>query len=124
MKVLIAEDDLEIAHMLRDILRHAGHRADVFENGDEALAAAQSEPYDALVTDWMMPVVDGIELTRRVRETVDPAPAILMITAIGSEDARAHAFRAGADGFLEKPFNPKRVLAALEGCVGSLRPAK
>ena len=72
MKILIAEDDPVSGMILSKILPKAGYQWVLATDGVEALEVIQREPFDALLTDWMMPRMDGIELTRKVREMVKP----------------------------------------------------
>lgn len=113
-RILIAEDDKRNAELLKKILLKAGYSIDITYNGLEAFEAAQSKRYDALLTDWMMPKMDGIELIRKVRETVRPVPIILVLTALSSDEAREHALNSGADDFLGKPYDPLELLAMVK----------
>ena len=114
MKILIAEDDETSALMLQRTLTKGGYDVTVAHDGIEALAAIKQKPFDALVTDWMMPRMDGIELTRQVRAIVN---VIIVITALDSVEARAHALEAGADDYLAKPYQLRKVLEVLENCL-------
>lgn len=116
MRILIAEDDPVSALLLERTLKRGGYDVLLAKNGTEALDAILSQKFDALVTDWMMPNLDGLELTRRVRATVEPRPLIMMITALTSPEARALALEAGADDYLAKPIEPREVLARLDNC--------
>lgn len=123
MRILIAEDDPVGARLLERTLEKAGYEVAVASNGVEALAALQRERFDALVTDWMMPRMDGIELTIKTREKVRPAPVIIMVTAISSASAKAQALEAGADDYLAKPYDPAEVLRRLSDCLARARQA-
>ncbi|MFH1131104.1 MAG: chemotaxis protein CheB [Pseudomonadota bacterium] len=115
MKVLVAEDDPTSALLMKSILRKSGYEHTITTNGVEALAAAKGESFDVLLTDWMMPDMDGIELVRNIRAEVDPPPLIAMVTTINSPGARKYALEAGADDYLSKPVTPKTLLACIEG---------
>lgn len=122
MKILIAEDDLTSAHLLHRTLLKAGHFVAVARDGKQALLALQQAgqahaPFDALLTDWMMPEMDGIELIRRARTLPGPVPAIMVLTTLSSEQARSHALQAGADDYLAKPYEPRQVLLRLNDCL-------
>jgi two-component system chemotaxis response regulator CheB len=122
VKILIAEDDLTSAHLLHRTLLKAGHAVTVAHDGRQALLALQQAceartPFDALLTDWMMPEIDGIELIRRARALPRPVPAIMMLTTLSSEQARTHALQAGADDYLAKPYEPRQVLLRLNDCL-------
>ncbi len=113
-KILIAEDDLPSAELLKKILTREGHAVDVSYNGSEAFNKLQNSRYDAIVTDWMMPEMDGIELIRKTRETINPAPVIMIITALSSDEARTHALKSGADYFIAKPYEPLEIITQLK----------
>lgn len=113
MKVLVAEDNPASARMMERALSKAGHQVTLAADGAQALAALQQTAVDALLTDWMMPNMDGIELIRRVRQQVQPAPFIMVITALGTADAKAYALDSGADDFLGKPVVLTEMLARL-----------
>lgn len=113
MKVLIAEDDAASALILQRTLSKAGYQVTHAINGMEAWEIIQQESFDALLTDWMMPQMDGMELIRRVRAGIKPLPMIMVITALASPEARLHAMNSGADEYLAKPFGPAQVLQLL-----------
>ncbi|MBN2403522.1 MAG: chemotaxis protein CheB [Spirochaetes bacterium] len=113
-KILIAEDDDQSAELLKMILERAGYSPDVVYNGKKAYSAIKEKKYDVLLTDWMMPQMDGIELIRKVRENIPNPPVIIVITALSSQDARKHALNSGADDFLAKPYKPKDILEKVE----------
>lgn len=114
MKILVAEDEPDNARLLADILAHAAHEVDVVHDGKKALEALRKTRYDALLTDWMMPEMDGVELIRRVRIELRPSPLILMITAIGYDKAREYVLQAGADDYIVKPYTLQQVLKCLD----------
>jgi two-component system chemotaxis response regulator CheB len=116
LRVLIAEDDRTSALLLEHAVTRAGHEALVVQDGQEALSRLGDGGYDAVLTDWMMPRMDGIELIRRAREDVSTPPIFLVVTALASAEARQHALRAGADDYIAKPFSARDVLERLENC--------
>ncbi|MDY6933836.1 MAG: chemotaxis protein CheB [Spirochaetota bacterium] len=113
-KILIAEDNEANAELLLAILRRAGYSADVSNNGKKAFDTIKRNKYDALLTDWMMPEMDGIELIRRVRDTIKPVPIIVIITALSSPEARKHALDSGSDDFIVKPYDPQDIITRLD----------
>jgi len=113
-KVLIAEDDQLLRQLLEATLRPHYPELVLVANGEAALEHLKRQPVDVLVTDWMMPGIDGIELVRRVRRECSPPPFIIMSTVLGSKEAREHALRSGADDFLAKPSTPSEIRACLE----------
>ena len=118
MNVLVAEDDWTSAVLIEQTLGAAGLRAVIASDGAQALTIARSFRFDAVITDWMMPTIDGIELIRRLRarDNEGPPPAIVMVTAIDSPEARSHALSSGADAFLAKPVRPQEVISTLREC--------
>ena len=112
-KVLLADDDRLGARTIAAALRRAGFSVTLAGNGKAALDRLRAEPFDVLLTDWAMPRMDGIALIRRVRETVQPVPCIIMITAIDSPRARSRALDSGADDFLTKPVSGRVVIHAV-----------
>ena len=117
MRVLIAEDDRTSALLLERALTKAGHDSVVVQDGQEALIRLAKGGFDAVITDWMMPRMDGIELVRRAREEVAEPPLFLVVTALASAEARLHAMRAGAHDYLAKPFSARDVVERLENCM-------
>jgi DNA-binding response OmpR family regulator len=113
--VLVVEDRPEIARLIRRSLMLEGYQVDVAEDGRSALAAIRDQPPDLIVLDLMLPDIDGIEITRRVRALEDadhllPLP-ILMVTALDDVQDRVTGLDAGADDYLPKPFKFKELLA-------------
>ena len=113
MKILVAEDDLDNARLLESILKNNAHTVEVVNDGKEALKRLRISQFDALLTDWMMPEMDGVTLIQRVREEVESAPLILMLTAVGDDDSRKKLLQAGADELLIKPYQSADVVRVL-----------
>jgi two-component system, OmpR family, KDP operon response regulator KdpE len=108
-RVLVVDDERQILRALKVILREAGY--DVIEAAtmEEALDRAAVRPPDAAIVDLMLPDGSGIELCRRLREwTTMP---ILVLSAVGEEDAKVEALEAGADDYVTKPFGPRELVA-------------
>jgi len=112
MRVLVVEDDRRLAASLRRSLIESRMAVDVAHDGEEGLAAASSTPYDVIVLDIMLPRLDGLEVTRRLREHRVETP-ILMLTARDAVDDRVGGLEAGADDYLVKPFALREVVARL-----------
>lgn len=121
MKILIAEDDLVSRVLLEKILCKAGHEVLSARNGAEAWKLLKEISFDALLTDWMMPEMDGIELVHKVRAFRRPAPLIMIITALALAEGRARALDSGADDYLLKPYDPGEILARLDSGIRRLR---
>lgn len=103
MKLLIVEDDREIAAYLRKGLREEGHVVDGADNGSDGLFLASTEKFDVIVLDRLLPKLDGIDVLRTLRASGNTTP-VLMLTALGSVTQRVEGFDVGADDYLVKPF--------------------
>ena len=112
MRVLIVEDEVRMASLLRRGLREEGLLADVAVRGEDALWMAGSSPYDAIVLDVMLPGIDGFETCRRLRADGVWAP-VLMLTARDAVEDRVAGLDSGADDYLLKPFSFAELLARL-----------
>jgi two-component system chemotaxis response regulator CheB len=112
-RILIAEDEPTSAVILEAILKREGHQVLMVSNGEQAVEALKKYKFDAVLTDWMMPKMDGLALIRHVRESIKPCPAILMITSISLNSAVEHSLQSGADDYIVKPYMPADVLSAL-----------
>ncbi|MBQ8508402.1 MAG: response regulator transcription factor [Clostridia bacterium] len=112
MRLLLAEDERELARALTAILNHGGYSVDTVYDGQDALDYLLVGEYDGAVLDIMMPKLDGIEVVSRVRKTGKRLP-ILMLTAKSEIDDRVRGLDSGADDYLTKPFAAKELLARL-----------
>jgi two-component system, OmpR family, response regulator len=112
VRVLIVEDELKMASLIRRGLVEEGHAADVARTGEDALWMAEAHPYDAIVLDVMLPRLTGFETCRRLRNAGVWAP-VLMVTARDAVDDRVAGLDAGADDYLTKPFSFAELLARL-----------
>jgi len=112
MRILVVEDELKMASLVRRGLTEEGHAADVATSGEEALWMAEAHEYDAIVLDVMLPRLNGFETCRRLREAGVWAP-VLMLTARDGVDDRVAGLDVGADDYLVKPFSFAELLARL-----------
>ncbi len=112
MRVLIVEDEVKMASLIRRGLRDEGLSADVAVNGEDALWMAGSTEYDAIVLDVMLPGIDGFETCRRLRDGGVWVP-VLMLTARDAIEDRVAGLDGGADDYLTKPFSFGELLARL-----------
>lgn len=112
-KILIVEDELTNAILLKRVINKAGFNTVIAHSGAEALKQVDIQSFDAILTDWMMPQIDGIELIRQIRKKFKNPPYIIMITALVSEGARSYALESGADDYIAKPIDVDEVLTRL-----------
>src|SRR5262245_13128466 len=112
MRVLIVEDELRMASLIRRGLEHEGLAADIAGSGEEALWMAPAHGYDAVVLDVMLPDLDGFEVCRRLRTAGVWSP-VLMLPARDSVDDRVAGLDRGADDYLVKPFAVAELLVRL-----------
>jgi two-component system OmpR family response regulator len=112
MRVLVVEDELKMAGLLRRGLLEDGNAVDVARTGDDALWMARAVEYDAVILDLMLPGLDGLEVCRRLRESGVWAP-VLMLTARDAVEDRIAGLDAGADDYLPKPFSFAELVARL-----------
>jgi DNA-binding response OmpR family regulator len=113
MRLLIVEDNEELAELLARGLRNAGYEADILSSVEEARSVLETTFYAALILDLGLPDGDGLELLREVRHRNNPIP-VLVLTARGGLHDRVHGLRSGADDYLVKPFALEELLARLE----------
>jgi DNA-binding response OmpR family regulator len=112
-RLLVIEDDRDIAHLLSLHLRDLGCEVTLAHDGTAGLAQALSKPYDLIILDLMLPGIEGLELCRRLRTRVTYTP-ILMLTAKSSEPDRVLGLEVGADDYLTKPFSIRELLARVK----------
>jgi len=111
-RVLVCDDETQILRALRVILRDAGFTALPASTGEEALDVAAVSSPDAAILDLVLPDIDGVELCRRLREWTQIP--VIVLSAVGDEDAKVRALAAGADDYVTKPFGPRELIARLE----------
>lgn len=119
-RVLVCDDEPQILRALRVILRDAGYEEVPAASGEEALDLAAVRPPQAAIVDLMLPDIDGVELTRRLREWSEMP--ILVLSAVGEEDRKVEALAAGADDYVTKPFGPRELVARLEAVMRRAHP--
>ena len=110
MKLLIAEDELDLAEALTVFFERNHFAVDAVHNGFDAYEYAVSGAYDALILDVMMPKMNGLQVLERLRSEGIKTP-IMMLTAKGEKEDRITGFNAGADDYLPKPFDPDELLS-------------
>jgi DNA-binding response OmpR family regulator len=110
MRILITEDEKDLADALARGLRQQGYAADIAYDGEQALVMAEVNDYDLIILDLNLPKVDGVEVCRRIRASGSPV-GILMLTARSRLDDRVNGLDQGADDYLVKPFHFPELLA-------------
>lgn len=112
MKILLAEDEAQLARVLVTAITSQGYQVDAAANGQEAVDLAAAHAYDVMLLDIMMPVRDGLSALREIRANGSRAH-VIMLTAMAEVDDRVTGLDAGADDYLTKPFSLKELLARL-----------
>lgn len=118
-RILLADDDRELAQLLRDFLSREGFDVVLAHTADEAVDAARREPFDAAVLDVMMPGRSGLEALRELRR--ETALPVLMLTALGEDVDRILGLELGADDYIPKPCNPRELAARLRAVLRRAR---
>jgi two-component system OmpR family response regulator len=113
VRILVIEDDKDVASFIRNGLSQAGCNVDHAANGKDGLFLATTESYDALVIDRMLPGIDGLTVIRTLRASANTTP-VLILSALGEVDDRVKGLKAGGDDYLVKPFAFSELLARLE----------
>lgn len=121
MRILVVDDDIGTLNALRAHLASSGHQALIARGGSEALSLIEAsvrgaEPIDLMVTDFRMRGMNGLELIRAARRSAPCLPAILM-TAYGHDSLRRRAVEEGANGCLDKPFSPEKLMFEIRSLV-------
>jgi two-component system OmpR family response regulator len=116
VRILVVEDGLKMAGLLRRGLEEEGYAVDVVQTGADAVWAGSENPYDAIVLDLMLPDLDGFAVCRRLRQADRWAP-IIMLTARDAVIDRVSGLDAGADDYLTKPFAFSELLARLRALI-------
>lgn len=112
VSILVVDDQPDIRAMVKMVLEKAGYQTCLFENGAQAVAAARELAPDCIVMDVVMPVMDGLEACRQIRE-FSQVP-ILLLSARGEEDDLVDGFNAGAYDYMIKPFRPRELVARVQ----------
>lgn len=123
-KILIVEDEPAQAEMLAYNLEKSGFEVAVCADGEDGLAIAQVSAFDAVVLDWMLPGLSGLEICRQLRsaEATRNLP-ILMLTARGEEEDRVRGIETGADDYLVKPYSPRELVARMHALLRRANPS-
>ena len=112
MRILLVEDERELSNALVAILTRSNYSVDPVYDGEDALYYLETENYDAVILDIMIPKIDGIEVLKTIRKEGNKIP-VIMLTAKSEIDDRVVGLDSGADDYLTKPFASKELLARL-----------
>lgn len=122
MRLLVIEDDADVASFVRNGLEQAGYTVDSAADGKDGLFLATTEPYDGIIVDRMLPGVDGLTIIRTMRASNISTPA-LVLSALGEVDDRVSGLKAGGDDYLVKPFAFAELQARIEALLRRGQPA-
>ena len=116
--VLVVEDDPDIRELLRFTLERAGLKVVEAESGEDALTVLDGPLPSVAIIDWMLPGINGVELTQRLRkDPLTSAMPLIMLTARGEEADKLKSFDSGIDDYLTKPFSPKELVARVKALI-------
>lgn len=116
MRILIVEDDPDLSRQLAEVMKDAGYAVDVANDGEEGHFLGDTEPYDAVVLDLGLPLIDGVSVLQKWRADGKTFPVIIL-TARDQWAEKVSGFDAGADDYLTKPFHTEELLARLRALV-------
>ena len=116
MRVLVVEDDLDVARQVSDTLRQAKYIVDVAHDGEEGQYLGDTEPYDVVILDLGLPKLDGLSVLRQWRQAGRAMP-VMILTARDTWREKVAGLRAGADDYLAKPFELEEMLARVEALI-------
>ncbi len=114
-RILVCDDEPQILRALKVVLREAGFEPVPAETAEEALDLAAVRPPEAAILDLVLPDGDGVEVCRSLRQWSDMP--VIVLSAVGDEDAKVRALEAGADDYVTKPFGPRELIARLEAAL-------
>ena len=116
MRILIVEDNAELARQVKSTLTHERFVVDVAGDGEEGLFLAETEPYDAVILDLGLPKLDGLSVLQQIRSDGNEVP-VLILTSRDTWREKVTGLRAGADDYLAKPFEFEELLARLDALI-------
>ncbi len=122
--ILIVEDDVALSELIEWNLKSEGYDVRKTPDGEEALIMVREQMPDAIILDWMIENIPGIEVCRQLRREKETSKVpIIMLTARGEEEDRIRGLKTGADDYVTKPFSPKELLARIEALLRRSRPS-
>jgi two-component system phosphate regulon response regulator PhoB len=121
-RILIVEDDNDIAALIAHYLDRAGFGSEIVHDGGKALTAARETPPDLVILDLMLPGLNGLEVCKALRfDTRTASLPIIMLTARGEESERILGLDSGADDYIVKPFSPRELVSRVEAVLARMR---
>ena len=121
LRILMAEDNTINQRVGKLILRRAGFDIDLVADGNEAVEAHRAKPYDLILMDCQMPLMDGFEASRQIRSLGKPQPVIVAVTANALVGERERCLNAGMDDYLSKPFQAEQLVSIVKKWVAHRR---
>ncbi len=116
LKVLIVEDETQVARLIELELSYEGYQVDIAKTGKEALEKVENFKPDLIVLDWMLPEMDGLEVTRRIRSEGNDVP-VIVLTGKDALSDKVNSLDSGADDFITKPFATEELLARIRAII-------
>jgi len=113
-KILVVDDNLDMCQIISDILKEGGHSVNISYNGEDALMKIKKNHYDLIVLDYKLNEISGLMVLEKALQII-PSLKIIMISAFGSDSTKAKAIELGAGDFIDKPFDIKRFVQAVQG---------
>ncbi|MES2500125.1 MAG: response regulator transcription factor [Pseudomonadota bacterium] len=119
-KILLIDDDVELVEMLKEYIELEGFTVDVAHNGEAGLKILQANHYDLAVLDVMMPILNGVDTLRRIRQASNMP--VIMLTAKGDDADRIVGLELGADDYVPKPCTPRELVARIRAILRRAKP--
>ncbi len=116
MHILIVEDDKKIAHYSKEGFEEEGFIVDLAYSGEEGLSFLESHTYDAIILDWLLPGIDGVDVCKTIRDSGSTVPIIMLTAKVFIED-RVLGLDSGADDYMSKPFYFEELLARVKAVI-------
>lgn len=123
MEVLVVEDDLRVAELIQRGLRENGFNPTIAYDGSSGLKLAKQNQYDLIISDIILPKINGLDLCKEIR-LIQPDIPIIMLTALGTTDDKVEGFDAGADDYLVKPFEMRELLVRIRAVLKRRHPSQ
>jgi CheY-like chemotaxis protein len=112
-KILVVDDELDMCQIISDILKEGGHSVDSSYNGEDALMKIKKNHYDLIVLDYILNEMSGLMVLEKALQMI-PSLKVMMISAFGDKSIKARARELGVSDFLDKPFDIKRFVQAVQ----------